>query len=625
MDEKMTFPKGTYIFLWGGLVKNAGGMTRAMLKRAELMISESINVKILLCARGMEQLDGVAHYNENGFSLIKESNFIVMENYLGTICSDSAQIHDLEFDENFNEYLYKEEGEDRIYYKNGVPYCKEYKTETSRKRLVTILDAEEHKKMDLIYWDNVLTRIVEYRENSDLKVTRFFSKTKFCFLRIVESKIQKGYKVERIILLNENSRKIKEFNTLNELSQLFFADYVNAIDDSEIFIFHDPFLDFDPGFTKMYNFEKHIYRIGINHGCGFGDERQWYSKVNPRIRDMIESKISPDVEAFICLTCQAVSDFQMRLGKRNIIYQIPNTVFVPETIEPFENRDRYKVIFVGRLAKEKQVDHILKAWKIVEKLVPKAHLHLYGKGELEQEISEQIIIEELERVTIEGFSNSVDREYQKASLSIICSDFEGFSLALHESLANGCPVVSYDFKYGPRDTIINDKNGYICEKNNYEELADCIMKYLRLDEVTRKEMSDNARTSVAIYKENNYKRNWIAMLNEVVNRYPGNLRIYKCEMNVISYSVDVINSKITYNCRLKLYGDIPQIAYGKEKIYIRLYTDELHDFSEMDVNSRADYEKQIFEITFSVGLHEKIALCILWNNSFYEKLISDIL
>jgi len=623
MDTKITFPKGTYVFLWGGLVKNAGGMTRAMLKRAELMISEGINLKILLCARGMEQLDAVAHYNKNGFSLIKESNFIVMENYLGAICSDSVQIHNLDFDIDFSKYLYKEEDGKRIYYKNGVPYCKEYKTEIARKRLVTILDAVGQKAMDLIYWDNVLTRLVEYRENNNIKITRFFSNTRFCFLRITESKIQNGYKVEKIILFNENKRQIKEFCTLNELSQLFFIDYVNAIKDNEIFVFHDPFLDFDPGFGKMYNADKHIYRIGINHGCGFGDERQWHNTVNPRIRDMIEQKISPDIEAFICLTRQAVNDFQMRLGKRNVIYQVPNTVFVPETLVPFENRDRYRVIFVGRFAKEKQIDHILKAWKIVEKFVPEAHLHLYGRGELEQEISEQIRNEKLERVTIEGFSNSVGSEYQKAELSVVCSDFEGFSLSLHESLANGCPVVTYDFKYGPRDTIVNGKNGYICEKNNFMELANCIMKYLRSDEATRKEMSNNARTSVTVYKEDNYKKNWVTMLNEVVNRYPSNLRINKCEVNVISYSVDVINSKITYNCRLKMDGVIPQVAYGNEKIYMRLYTDEMDDFSEMDVTSKADYEKQIFEITFSIGLNEKIGLCILWNNSFYEKIITE--
>ena len=92
MDGAMGFPNGTYIFLWGGIVKNAGGMTRAMLKRAELMISEDIDIRILLCARGMEQLDGVEHYNENGFPLIRENNFIAMETYFGEICSDPLNL-----------------------------------------------------------------------------------------------------------------------------------------------------------------------------------------------------------------------------------------------------------------------------------------------------------------------------------------------------------------------------------------------------------------------------------------------------------------------------------------------------------------------------------------------------
>ena len=41
------------------------------------------------------------------------------------------------------------------------------------------------------------------------------------------------------------------------------------------------------------------------------------------------------------------------------------------------------------------------------------------------------------------------------TFSVSCSSFEGHSLSVCESLANGCPVVSYDYKYGPQDGIAN--------------------------------------------------------------------------------------------------------------------------------------------------------------------------
>lgn len=622
MDTELTFPKGAYVFLWGGLIKNAGGMTRAMLKRAELLLSEGIEVKILLCARGMEQLDGVLHYNENGFPLIKESNFITMEQYLGSACSDDTQKHPNEYGINFKEQLYAEENGDKIYFKNGEEWLRELKTEISRKKLVKVLSGQEQKKVDIVYWDDILTRIVEYRENENTKVTRFFSKTGFCFLRITEEKASDEYRIKKVILFDENKKQVRTFKTLNELSQLFFCDYLRTVKDYDIFAFQDPFLDFDPGFAEMYNPGKHIYRIGINHGCGFGEERHWYNRLNPRIRDMIEEKVSPDVEAFICLTKEAADDFRKRLGNRNIIYQVPNTVFWPEALAPFEKRDKYRVVFIGRFAKEKQISHILKAWKVVEKYVPEAHLHLYGRGGLEQEFVRQIGEEGLTNIKMEGFTNSVGEEYQKAGLSLLCSDFEGMPLSLLESLANGCPVVAYSFKYGPRDIIVSGKNGYLCEKNNIKQVADSIIKYFQLEDAQRKAMTDCARASVEIYKESNYKKNWVTMLNEVVRRYPCNLRINKCEMNVITYAVDVIHSKVTYNCRLELGGGIPQAAYGQERIYIKRYAADMHYFTEEDVSSIADYEKCIFDITFAIKPDETVGLCILWNNSFFEKKIN---
>lgn len=622
MDMELTFPKGAYVFLWGGLIKNAGGMTRAMLKRAELLLSEGIEVKILLCARGMEQLDGVLHYNENGFPLIKESNFITMEQYLGSACSDDTQKHPNEYGINFKEQLYAEENGDKIYFKNGEEWLRELKTEISRKKLVKVLSGQEQKKVDIVYWDDILTRIVEYRENENTKVTRFFSRTGFCFLRITEEKASGEYRIKKVILFDENKKQVRTFKTLNELSQLFFCDYLRTVKDYDIFAFQDPFLDFDPGFAEMYNPGKHIYRIGINHGCGFGEERHWYNRLNPRIRDMIEEKVSPDVEAFICLTKEAADDFRKRLGNRNIIYQVPNTVFWPEALAPFEKRDKYRVVFIGRFAKEKQISHILKAWKVVEKYVPEAHLHLYGRGGLEQEFVRQIGEEGLTNIKMEGFTNFVGEEYQKAGLSLLCSDFEGMPLSLLESLANGCPVVAYSFKYGPRDIIVSGKNGYLCEKNNIKQVADSIIKYFQLEDAQRKAMTDCARASVEIYKESNYKKNWVTMLNEVVRRYPCNLRINKCEMNVITYAVDVIHSKVTYNCRLELGGGIPQAAYGQERIYIKRYAADMHYFTEEDVSSIADYEKCIFDITFAIKPDETVGLCILWNNSFFEKKIN---
>lgn len=73
----VVFPEGNYIFCWGGLIMNAGGMTRAMLKRACTLIRAGRDVTILCAARSMEQLNGVEHYQQNGYPEISRKNFVI--------------------------------------------------------------------------------------------------------------------------------------------------------------------------------------------------------------------------------------------------------------------------------------------------------------------------------------------------------------------------------------------------------------------------------------------------------------------------------------------------------------------------------------------------------------------
>lgn len=81
MSRDLNIPKGKYVFLLGGLIKNAGGMTRAMLKRLDFLVSKGIDVTVLLCARGMEQLVAVEHYRKLGYRNISENNFITTEQF----------------------------------------------------------------------------------------------------------------------------------------------------------------------------------------------------------------------------------------------------------------------------------------------------------------------------------------------------------------------------------------------------------------------------------------------------------------------------------------------------------------------------------------------------------------
>ena len=50
------------------------------------------------------------------------------------------------------------------------------------------------------------------------------------------------------------------------------------------------------------------------------------------------------------------------------------------------------------------------------------------------------------------------------------SSFEGYPLSTLESMSRGCPVVSYDIKYGPREQITDGVDGFLVPRGRHRRL-----------------------------------------------------------------------------------------------------------------------------------------------------------
>lgn len=627
--KKDKLPKGMYIFEWGGLMENAGGMTRAMLKRADAFIQEGIEVKILLSARGMEQRNAIEHYRVNGYPNIRKDNFITMEEYYGELLANPEILHEVSQLNKLDQLPKEERNGKTFYYDMGEVFAIEKSNDILNKREVAFLDSSGLEIKKEIYWEKRLSRIVIKNVNKNDKreqqSERFFAKNGFCFLSIVSEFDGKNWNAVSLNLYSEYDRNVRKFQTLDEFRQMFFLSFVKECKEKDIFIFCDPILDFQPGYQYMNDLDKNIYRIAINHGVGFGGERCWYSEINPRLRDLIERANPPQMEALILLTKEACADFQMRLGNRTIFYQLPNTVFIPDNIADFDERDLKSIVYVGRFdEKQKQITHIIRAFSKVIKDRPGVTLHLYGRGDgypvLEKLVSELQLIN---NVVFEGFTNSVSEIYQKAAFSVCSSEFEGFSLSLLESFANGCPVVTYDFKYGPRDCIDDGVSGYIVEKNNIDELADKMILLLNNPERIRI-MSSNARSTIQNYHESHYLDNWKNVLRTVVEKksYQTILKDLRFNLTEVQYSYK--NQDISVEGFLQIEGSVPNISKGREHIYIRIYELDEKSFTICEPQKCYEMYDMKYQLSFNVPLkdkNQKISICVDWENSFLSQSI----
>jgi hypothetical protein len=174
----------------------------------------------------------------------------------------------------------------------------------------------------------------------------------------------------------------------------------------------------------------------------------------------------------------------------NLIQHFPSKCFnvIPHTYIPpvaFESRPQVsalrsgsiRIVYVARLSPEK--DHIM-AVDIFSKLLqhlPRATLHFHGEGMERSSIATYIAKQGLERsVFLEGYCKDVSAVYHSATCSILTSKMEGFSLSVLESMAYGCPVVSFDINYGPSEIISHGETGFLVPYGDVNQFAD----YLQL-------------------------------------------------------------------------------------------------------------------------------------------------
>ncbi len=159
------------------------------------------------------------------------------------------------------------------------------------------------------------------------------------------------------------------------------------------------------------------------------------------------------------------------------IVDLPNGVPVPE--QPWNRREEWKqaprAVFIGRLAPEKGLDTLLRAWPMVLSERPTARLTLIGEG------PERPALEALaERLNIArsvdfcGVSADIEGVLRGSDLFVLPSREEGMSMALLEAMAIGIPLVATSIA-GNRKLVSDFKHGRLAKVDDPKSLARAIL------------------------------------------------------------------------------------------------------------------------------------------------------
>lgn len=494
------------VLTFGNIPASPTGLATSVLRRCKVLAENNVETTILV-----EEYDPDFFYNINSLrnnqQIIEKTNVRNMFIELGGDTEDNRD--EIDPIKKFKEdgYIFVPDAEKPYVlrgYKNGL-YEIFLWSKDDKLYFVDYLEPDFKRTRREWYDRKGYVRKVDYMNAANKPIRQvYLNQSGYAYLSVL---LDGGTQKIKQMLLFKGNEFIKSFETKQDLVKYWFSTKILDKNTPNIMI-----SEYGVNFAKIQELEqefplKTIYTLHNNH---LAAPHTYGSEIKSDFKGFL-SKIS-EVENLVVLTDEQKIDLMKQFNTNTNITVIPH--HVPKNTSTKE-RDKYKVVMVGRFEKIKGFEDGIKAFKKVVEVVPQAKLEIYGRGVQEQEYIKLIKENGLEdKVTIKGFTNSVYDVFTGASISIVPSHYEGICLSMMESMSCGCIPVVYDFNYGPRYVIQNYKNGVIVGRGNTVEMADSIISILSNDSL-REEISKNASQIVDTFSEERLFKDWMNLLDKL--------------------------------------------------------------------------------------------------------------
>lgn len=182
---------------------------------------------------------------------------------------------------------------------------------------------------------------------------------------------------------------------------------------------------------------------------------------------------------------------------RKKIITIPNGINIKEINNVKPNKEKFDVIFAGRLNGHKNIDILIKSIGLIKKTNPKIKCIIIGDG------PEKHSLENLTRklnltknITFKGFLQKHDDviSFIKASkVFVLPSIREGFGISVIEANACGIPVITTNHKDNAAKNLIKEgKNGFTISLNK-KNLSNRIETTLKKSHLMKEDCKKSAK------------------------------------------------------------------------------------------------------------------------------------
>lgn len=192
---------------------------------------------------------------------------------------------------------------------------------------------------------------------------------------------------------------------------------------------------------------------------------------------------------------------------------IPNPI--TSTPAPPSQRTAKVAITGGRLVAMKNFDGLIRIWGRVVERHPDWTLQIWGLGEEEERLRQHI--ERLglgQHVSLMGYTQEMSQQMSQASIMLLSSLSESFSLVTLEAMAVGLPTVVYNCPGGICHVVCDGKTGFLVPFLDEDTFTERVCQLIE-DENLRHTMGQAALEESKHYSMDGIIQRWMNLFHEL--------------------------------------------------------------------------------------------------------------
>ena len=173
-------------------------------------------------------------------------------------------------------------------------------------------------------------------------------------------------------------------------------------------------------------------------------------------------------------------------------------------------------ITAGRLAPMKNFSGLINIWAKVVKRHPEWVLQIWGTGDVQHALEKQIKQMGLEgNVHLMGYTTEIGEKMGNASMMVLASLSESFSLVTLEAMSVGIPTIVYNSPGGIGYLVKEGETGYLVPLNNEDIFAERVCQLIENEEL-REKMGQEGLKASEQYKMENIIPRWMSLFHELL-------------------------------------------------------------------------------------------------------------